>query len=193
LLKKKLADRPEIVESLKEMEAVVNQIVNIFSFARNYEKLGVEELVYIDVERIIQEAAVLFARLQEVKLVNECKSLNVLADSLLRQLFYNLIDNSLKYGEKLTQIRIHFEERKDSLILMYEDDGVGIPLNVKSKLFGEGYTTGKGTGHGLYLIKKMMEVYGWTIQETGEPGTGAIFVVTIPKVGQDGRVKYTIA
>jgi len=193
LLKKKLADRPEIVENLKEMEAIVNQIVNIFGFARNYEKLGVEELVYIDVERIIQEAAVLFARLHEIKLVNECKGLSVLADSLLRQLFYNLIDNSLKYGEKLTQIKIHFEERKDSLVLMYEDDGVGIPLEAKSKLFGEGYTTGKGSGHGLYLIKKMMEVYGWTIQEIGEPGRGAVFVMTIPKVGPDARTKYTVA
>jgi len=41
----------------------------------------------------------------------------------------------------------------------------------KKKIFNEGH--GKGTGYGLYLIRKMREVYGWTIRETGKHGKGA--------------------
>jgi len=40
----------------------------------------------------------------------------------------------------------------------------------------------RALGYGLYLIKKMMEVYGWTIQEVGEPRKGAVFTIKMPKV-----------
>ena len=56
--------------------------------------------------------------------------------------------------------------------LFYEDNGIGIPETNKPKLFKAGFTTGKGSGLGLFLIKKMMDVYGWTITEEGEPGKG---------------------
>lgn len=64
--------------------------------------------------------------------------------------------------------------------LFYEDNGVGVPEANKPKLFEIGFTTGIGSGLGLYLIKKMMEVYGWTISEDGEYLKGAIFKLTIP-------------
>ncbi len=70
------------------------------------------------------------------KVVNDCHGLAVLADSLLRQLFYNLIHNSLKHGEKVTRIRVYYEEDgKDTLKLVYEDNGVGIPKPEKEKIF----------------------------------------------------------
>lgn len=119
------------------------------------------------------------------------RALTVLADSLLRQLFCNLIDNSLKYGKKITTIRVHYEKtEQDELEVFYEDDGVGIHVEDKPHLFKEGYSTGGSTGYGLYLIKKMMEVYGWTIQEKGELGKGALFKITIPKTNQNGKENY---
>jgi PAS domain S-box-containing protein len=48
----------------------------------------------------------------------------------------------------------------------------------KQRLFQKG--AGKGTGYGLYLIKRICEMYGWTLQETGEPGKGVRFVMKIP-------------
>jgi signal transduction histidine kinase len=111
-----------------------------------------------------------------------------LADSLLSQLFYNLIDNSLKYGEKIQQIRIHYKTPSvDQLELIYEDNGVGIPGNMRSNLFKEGFTSGKGTGYGLFMIKRICEVYGWTIQETGKQGKGAQFTMSIPRMHAKAR------
>ena len=111
---------------------------------------------------------------------------------MLRQLFYNLIDNSLKYGETLTKIRVHYEQNNDHLDLFYEDNGGGIPQAVKQKIFAEGYTTGKRARHGLYLIKRMMEVYGWIIKEKGDPGKGVLFMMTIPKTDKNERINYRI-
>jgi len=191
LTRQKVSGDREALTCLDDAESAVRQVERIFDFARTYEKLGVEELAYMNVEKSVREAVSLFADLHGVKLVNDCRGLTVLADSLLRQLFYNLIDNSLKYGEKVSKIRIYYkEERKHQLKLVYEDDGVGIPKAEKEKIFKEGY--GKGTGYGLYLIRKMCEVYGWSIRGTGKQGKGAEFTITIPKMGENGKILYKI-
>jgi signal transduction histidine kinase len=127
-----------------------------------------------------------------VKAVNECQGLEVVADSLLKQLFYNFLDNSLKHGEKVTQIRLSYTKEGDEMKLIYEDDGVGVPEANKSKLFDVGFTTGNGSGLGLFLIKKMMDVYGWTITEEGEAGKGARFVIAIPELNKSGKENYQI-
>jgi signal transduction histidine kinase len=98
----------------------------------------------------------------------------------------------LKYGKKLTWIKIHFEEKTDHMNIIYEDDGVGIPASEKPKLFNQGYSTGGSTGYGLYLIKKITEVYGWTVKENGEAGRGAVFVMTIPKTYEGHRINYKL-
>jgi PAS domain S-box-containing protein len=193
LVSKGLSADPKAMDRLKEMGIAVEQVVRVLDFAKAYEMLGAEELVYTDVERTFDEAFSLFPGLKDVKVVNDCKGLDVLADSLLRQLFYNLIDNSLKYGEKTSTVRAWYEKiSEDELRLVYEDDGVGIPSANKPKLFKEGYSTGGSTGYGLYLIAKMVEVYGWTIRETGEPGRGAQFTMIIPRKREKGKENYKI-
>jgi len=86
---------------------------------------------------------------------------------------------------------VHYETSEDRLKLIYEDDGIGVPKAEKDKIFTEGY--GKGSGHGLCLIKKMCEVYGWTIQETGRQGKGAQFTITIPRTSKDGKENYRLS
>jgi signal transduction histidine kinase len=181
LFKKKLADRLDIIDNLNDMQLTCDQIVRIFEFARDYERLGMEELTFVDVGAMVDKAASSFSDKKGTRVVNDCHGVTVLADSFLERLFYNLIDNSLKYGGKLTQIRIHHEQSGDGMRLIYEDNGTGISKEARTKLFTEGFTTGKGTGYGLYLIKRMVEVYGWIIEETGERGKGARFVITIPR------------
>jgi PAS domain S-box-containing protein len=194
LLRRKLAEDPKALEQLNDMEAAVRLVERIFEFAGTYEKLGVEQLISIDVGEAVDGAVSLFSDLKGVKIVNECGGLTVLADSLLSQLFYNLIDNSLKYGEKIRQIRVNYKTSgMDQLELVYEDDGVGIPDNMRSNLFKEGFTSGKGTGYGLFMIKRICEVYGWTLRETGKQGKGAKFTITIHRLNKNGKENFQIA
>lgn len=60
LAKQKLSDGHEALENLEEIESAVRQTVRIFDFARTYEMLGIEELVYMDVEKTVGEAVMLF-------------------------------------------------------------------------------------------------------------------------------------
>jgi PAS domain S-box-containing protein len=191
LVKKRCNGNLEAQQQIAEMESISKQILRILEFEKVYVQVGAEELEYVEVESQLDEAATLFSDLKGIRLVNDCRGLVVLADSLLRQLFYNLIDNTLKYGEKTSVIRVHYEEEKDQLKLVYEDDGVGIPDDVKGNLFQEGY--GKGTGYGLYLIKRICEAYGWKMRETGSQGKGARFTMTAPKKGEDDKECYKIS
>jgi PAS domain S-box-containing protein len=190
-LKTRLNDNPEAQRRMKEIENSTQQIMHILEFASNYEKLGVKEPSYTNVESDLNDAFSLFSQVTGIRMINECKGLTVLADAMLREVFYNLIENSLKYGERTSMIRVRFEQDANQAKIIYEDDGVGISNEVRGNLFKEGF--GRNTGYGLYLIKKICESYGWSIQETGEEGKRAQFTMTVPEIAKDsGKRLYTV-
>ncbi len=167
LLKKKIGFDPEVAEYLADINSAVAMSDRLFEFSQLYEKIGVEEQTDIDVKNCFDEAVTLIPNLGNIKVVNKSKGLIVVADSLLRQIFYNLIDNSVKHGKTVTQIRLHHVNEEKIIKLYYEDNGVGVPIEKKRKIFSEGFTTGEGTGLGLAMIRKIIEVYDWKITEVG--------------------------
>jgi PAS domain S-box-containing protein len=190
LLKEKYAGQADIVEKLGKIQQAIDAIEKIYDFSKSFEKLGVEELKYVDIKDTVDAVGALFQSLT-LKVVNDCRGLSVLADTLLSQVFYNLIDNTIKYGKVTTQIHVYFEKTEsEELHLIYEDNGVGISEEDKFKLFSQGFSTGNSTGYGLFWCKKIIEFYGWTITEEGKPGTGIKFVVTIPEISEDFRDNY---
>ncbi len=83
------------------------------------------------------------------------------------------------HGEHVDQINLYYKQGKKHISIIYEDNGVGIPEEINEKIFGEGF--GKGTGYGLFLIRKICERYSWAIKETGKQGKGTQFTITVPK------------
>ncbi len=191
LAKKKLSEESATYSYLKNIESSLNSIETIFDFAATYERIGLEKLLPIKVESVIKQAVSLFADTPKVRIVNECQGLTVLADSLLSVVFYNLIDNSIKHGQKTGNIRIYYRENDGNLKLFYEDDGIGILAAIRPKLFAESISTGKGSGYGLFLIKKVTEFYGWKIEETSKTGQGAQFTITVSEKDEPNK-KYWI-
>jgi PAS domain S-box-containing protein len=170
---------PQLNKYFQEIENTITNITEIFDFARTYELVGVEDLAPVNLSEQIQNAVSLFSDLHNVKVINNCKNIQVTADSLLTQVFYNLIDNSLKYGQKITTITIYGDKiNDDTFKLYYTDDGVGIDEKYRKNLFKKG--CGHGTGFGLYLIRKIIEVYGWTVEENGQLGKGVQFEFKLP-------------
>jgi signal transduction histidine kinase len=183
LAKKRSSDNVEIQKYLDQIKLSSDNIVRILDFAKTFESLGNEKLVLTDVGAAFDQAISLFPDLKGVNVTNDFQGFKVMADSMLTTIFHNLIENSLKYGEKLAQIRVYTLRNADgSRSIIYEDDGVGIDAETKKHLFKKGF--GKGTGLGLYLIKKAIGVYGWNIKETGMKLRGVRFVITIPKTGE---------
>ncbi len=181
IAKKSSKDNPEVLNCLTDIEAISNNIARLLEFAKTYELLGTEELTSINVGKMVEEAAALFVDLKGVTVINECQEVEVKANSMLLELFHNMIDNSLKYGPpKITEIKIYAQINPEGATeLIYEDNGNGIDTQIKDRLFEKGVTT-KGTGYGLWLIRRICEMYGWSVQERGVYGQGVRFVMTIP-------------
>jgi signal transduction histidine kinase len=109
----------------------------------------------------------------------ELEDIELYADPLLPRIFYNLLANSIQHGDhQMTKIRLYGQLSGETFILFYEDNGTGIPLDEKGKIFEFGY--GKGTGFGLFLTREFLGYTGMTITETGEWGKGARFEIVVP-------------
>ncbi|NLF89659.1 PAS domain S-box protein [Candidatus Bathyarchaeota archaeon] len=175
-----IGDSPTLVKLFTSIENAVEASNKLFEFSSYYEKIGVEQPSEINVGDFFKQAVALQTNLPELQIFNECNGFKVIADSLLRQIFYNLIDNSVKHGQKTSKIHLYYLKEQDAIKLIYQDDGVGIPEANKPRMFSEGFTTGNGSGLGLMLVKKIVEAYGWDITEEGAPGLGVKFVISMP-------------
>jgi signal transduction histidine kinase len=94
------------------------------------------------------------------------------ADPLIFKVFFNLIDNALRHGGRITTIQFSFETTNGNGIIVCEDDGEGGTIEEKEKIFNRGI--GKNTWLGLTLAREILDITGITIKKTGEPGRDAV-------------------
>jgi signal transduction histidine kinase len=161
------------------MEKTTGIFQEELEFTRDYQDLGVQAPSWQGVGATIREKESHLPT-QDVRIVRQIQpaTLEIYADPLLGKVFYNLIDNALRYGgDRMTEIHITSREEGGALVLVFEDNGVGIPQ--KDRLFTKGF--GKNTGLGLFLSREILSITGITITENGEPGKGARFEITVPK------------
>jgi len=81
------------------MEAAVDWIAQILEHLRVFSHIGLETKCSVDIVEIFDDAVYLHNICNRLKVVNECHGLCVTADSLLRSIFFNLIDDSIKQWE----------------------------------------------------------------------------------------------
>jgi len=157
--------------------SAAERISSMIRFAREYEEIGVEAPVWQEIHGIVTNAAT-EAPLGQVVLENDLPAgTEIFADPLIVRVFYNLMDNAVRYGRTITTIRFSAEPRGDDLIILCEDDGVGVPAQDKERIFERGF--GQTSGLGLALSKEILAITGITICETGEPGKGARFEIRV--------------
>jgi PAS domain S-box-containing protein len=162
-------------KTLASVESIRNQI----KFVRSLQDLRGPSPVWQSVKKEFWNSVPLISA-GSIDISVEMDDTELYADSLLPRVFYNLLANSIQHGEQqLTKIRLSSYISGESLTLVYEDNGAGIPLHEKEKIFEFGY--GRGTGFGLFFIREILGYTGITITENGEPGKGARFELIVPK------------
>jgi len=178
ILQKKPHD-PTLDSYFQNASTAAERISSIIRFTKEYEEIGVRAPGWENYRAIVDTAAK-ETTLGEVLVNNDLPSGNeVFADPLILKVFYNLMDNAVRYGGKITTIRFFVENSGEDHIIICEDDGKGIPADEKEKIFERGF--GKNTGLGLALSREILSITGITIRETGIPGDGARFEMTVPK------------
>jgi signal transduction histidine kinase len=103
----------------------------------------------------------------------------------LKQILYNLVDNSVKYTPKNGTINIDAASSDDSIKLEIRDSGLGIKKEHLIDIFSKfakhspGY---EGTGLGLYIVKSFIEAHNGTIEVESEYGKGTTFRIFLPQI-----------
>jgi signal transduction histidine kinase len=104
----------------------------------------------------------------------------------IQQVFNNLVGNAIKFSDKPPIIEIGYKDQKDVHEFFVKDNGIGIFKNYHGKIFNifqrlndlEKY---EGTGIGLTIVKKIIELHNGNIWVESDPGKGATFYFTIAK------------
>ncbi|MDP3563500.1 MAG: PAS domain S-box protein [Methanoregula sp.] len=176
IVKRQVNDE-KISDLMKKEEAIADTILRQIIFTRDYQNVGAEPPRWLPVKGAI---ATLMQTIDKgsITITADTGNLEIYADPLIEKVFFNLIDNSLRHGEHVTRISISCEQEGKDLLLAYADDGVGIPDGEKEKIFTRGF--GKNTGYGLFLIREILSITGFSILESGTSGKGARFVIRIP-------------
>jgi signal transduction histidine kinase len=176
-LSKDLTTNPRLLAFIEKEEHEAEAIFRLIEFTRFYQNIGIKKPIWQNVAGVILEGSQTLD-LKGIELELDPVSVKIFADPLLERVFYNLIENSIRHGEKVKKIQFHVKEGAQGLTITEEDDGAGVPPEKKEAIFTHQFFT--HTGFGLFLSREILSITGITIEENGEPGTGARFVLHVP-------------
>ena len=97
----------------------------------------------------------------------------------LQQVFLNLLNNAMIHG-KPKRIQIEHEKREHEIMISISNDGIRIPSEAMKTIFDLGFSTGKSSGLGLLIVKKIVKAHGWQIDVKSEVESTA-FQISIPQ------------
>ena len=157
---------------------IVDQTVNTVRFTDEYQSIGIKNAVWQNIKYIVNNSTK-HTSLHSIRFENVIPdNIELFADPLIEKVFSNLIENSVKYGINNSVITFYFIHKDDHFIIVCEDDGVGIPVSEKEKIFSIKY--GKNTGLGLFLSREILSITGISVKENGIEGIGARFEIICP-------------
>jgi PAS domain S-box-containing protein len=165
--------RGDLGKSLAASENVRHQL----EFARDYSSLGRGSPQWFDLEAAARSARA-YAGQNGMRTAISCAGVEVYADPLIERALFNLAHNAVVHSMTATEFGVSCTTAGEGLVIVVEDNGVGVPDNEKETIFRRG--VGKNTGLGLFMVREILGITGMTIRETGTPGQGARFEISVP-------------
>ncbi len=101
----------------------------------------------------------------------------------MKQVLTNLLINSIEaIGERRGEIRLNLEEKGDRLLVEVADNGIGMDAEEVAQIFNLEYSTkDSGTGLGLFIVKRIVELHGGTIEIKSEKERATTVILDLPK------------
>ncbi len=186
LEKTNITKKQEIfIKKIREALHDINKLVNNVRKAEEIRRMK-KELQPVKIKEIVEEECSRYEEKlaeKEIKISCRINDVSVIANDLVRDIFSNLIDNSIEHAN-CKNIEIYGEREGSFYKIYFKDDGKGIPREELEKIFEEGWKKGgRGSGMGLYIVKKIMEQYDGKIEVDSDLGKGVkfIFYFHLPK------------
>jgi PAS domain S-box-containing protein len=191
---KNKGDLEKVDKHVLRIKSSVNHLTGILN---DFLSLGKLEEGVLDIQKVsvnmeeffIEISDELKASLKEgqsidIKCSNEIKELET-DPRILRNILFNLLSNASKYSEAHKKISLLCESKKNEIVFLIKDEGIGIPKEEIKHIFerffrASNVTNIQGTGLGLNIVRRYVDLLKGTISFTSEYGQGSIFKVTIP-------------
>jgi len=179
LAKHQLAGQDNIIETVQKGVRSIQSIHETIEYSKDYQDMGAKPPKWQNVKM-----ALLFG-LSHISIGNiqhslETENLEIFADPLLEKVCQRLFENSVKHGDHVAHIRVSHTVTPEGATIFFEDNGIGIPQEKKEQIFLRSEGT-RVSMRSLIFVREILDITGITIRETGEPGKGARFEMTVPK------------
>ncbi|HLY71740.1 MAG TPA: PAS domain-containing sensor histidine kinase [Puia sp.] len=179
-IKSAVSDMKSILEDFLSLGKLEEGIVRV-----NLQELGPEKLLD-EVSGVISDLKLMLKKGQKINLVHSGKISINLDKQLFRHILANLIQNAIKFSPENGEIEITYETSKDGLRITVKDNGIGISEADQEHLFKRFFRAKnainiQGTGLGLHIVIKYLELMNGNISLTSALNEGSAFTISIPK------------
>lgn len=178
--------------SINRLISIIEDLEDISQLESGALRLKEDKFNVADLAREVMEQSEMKASKRNIKLFfrkKYDKAIKVKADrNRIRQVFANLIENSIKYGKDGGSTKVSFFDMHDHILCEVTDDGPGIPEDSLPRIFERFFRTDKarsreqgGSGLGLAIVKHIIEAHEQTINVRSKEEVGTTFAFTLKK------------
>lgn len=181
----------QLLLSGRHLQALINDLLEVSKIESGQLNLVRES---VSLQYVIDVSVEMVQKLAEdhgIELIRPTAAASMTLDIDERrmvQVLVNLLTNAVKFTPRGGCVTLGIEESADQVVIEVRDTGIGISPADQVHLFeafrqvDSSLTRHKGgTGLGLYLVKRLTELHGGTVQLDSEPGHGSAFMVTLPR------------
>lgn len=186
LLKKEFPN-PELEEYIRVIVVEADRLNRVLSDFLDFARPKKPERTLLDINELLDESVAIMERYlseRKVEVVKEYsqRPLLVLADAnQFKQVFFNLMMNSAEAMPGGGQIFLRTSLEGDRVRLDFRDTGQGIAPADRERIFEPFFTTKEGgTGLGLAVVHRIIDLHAGTITVQSEPGLGTTFTIKLP-------------
>ncbi len=188
----KQEDEPKRLKHVNRIKSAVNTLTGILNDFLSLDKLEEGKVEYIPqlfnlqqlVEQVVDEMQTVARKNQQIVLQYSGESQGNCDSQIMRNILHNLLSNAIKYSPEDKNIDLTIVVN-DTIHMEVKDRGIGIPDKDKEHMFDRFFRAGnstniQGTGLGLNIVKKYLDLMGGTIHFESEEYIGTTFFITIP-------------
>lgn len=180
-----------IHESGQHLLGLINDILDLSKIEAGHMELFCEQVALAGlIEECVSTMRVVAAR-KRISLSTACDPPDTLINvdpARFKQILFNLLSNAVKFTPDGGHVKVSVEAMRSRTILSVCDDGVGINSKDQSIIFDEFRQVDQGTarrregtGLGLALVRKLVELHGGTVDVQSSPGQGSCFTIVLPR------------
>jgi signal transduction histidine kinase len=189
---------PEIETIAREIQRLDRVVKTFLDFTRPID-LRMRELEMVELVREVGSLVGPSASRQNVEIVVRADPEQILVHGdrdLLQQAILNVVVNGIEAMKSGGRLEIGLQQSGDECELAISDQGRGIPPEIRDKIFNLYFSTkGKGSGIGLAMTFRVIQLHNGTIEFTSEPGKGTTFRLRLPGIVREafGATRSTTA